>query len=311
MAKQATENVPYATNSVVALATSTSEGGFQATVPTATTASTTSSGIITTLAIPTGTVITGPSTWNGKLTLPTVTTTYTLTANSGNTAAAVEAIEVGAGDIPLTLDQAVKLTFAAQVGKLIGWSQAGVFHQIIAVCDSTTTPTLASGSDCRVDVGSDLVVWTKHFSTFIAYTETAVPPSTPFGGGGGNGSPFLAYGGGSGGSGITTFPPSASGGNSQSAPTESGAAVVIPFASARPPGVSAAGPLTPETAAPPTAQGVESPPTPEATQPALNTQVAAVAAADFQGYAWLWVLGIGGLAIIGLWIYSRKSNTKL
>lgn len=106
------------------------------------------------------------------------TTTFTLTANSGNTASAALAIEVGAGDTPITFDQAVKLTFAGQAGKLIGWSQAGTFHQITAICTDntqTTNNTLADGADCKIDVSGDLVVWTKHFSTFIAYTETAIP----------------------------------------------------------------------------------------------------------------------------------------
>ncbi|OHB17729.1 MAG: hypothetical protein A2749_01675 [Parcubacteria group bacterium RIFCSPHIGHO2_01_FULL_45_26] len=177
------------------LIVTTSGDKASTTISSATQASTVSGGITTTLDIPSGTVITGPSTWDGTLTLPVATTTFTLTANSGNTASAALAIEVGAGDISLTFDQAVKLTFAGQAGKLIGWSQAGVFHQITTTCDSSTSPTLAAGADCKIDVGSDLIVWTKHFSVFVVYTETVIPAPSPASGGG-NGPPVgSGYGG--------------------------------------------------------------------------------------------------------------------
>jgi len=129
------------------------------------------------IEMPENLAVTGPSGWDGSLALPTATTTYTLTADPESTATAVAAIEIGAGDTHLEFDKAVKLTFAGQAGKLIGWSQTGVFHKITAVCDSATNPTLAAGADCAIDVGSDLVVWTKHFSTFITYTQAANPRS--------------------------------------------------------------------------------------------------------------------------------------
>ncbi len=121
---------------------------------------------------------TGPTTWNGVINAPTVTTSYTLTPEVGTTATAVLALEVGAGDIPLVFSDAVKLTFPGQADNLIGWSQNGTFHAITDTCDSATAPTLAAGADCRINVGSDLVVWTKHFTTFVTYTQTAVATST-------------------------------------------------------------------------------------------------------------------------------------
>jgi len=146
------------------------------------------------VAMPANLTISGPSGWNGTVTLPTATTTYIAppTSSGFNVPSVTSAIEIGAGDTPLTLSQAVKLTFTGQAGKLIGWSQAGTFHQITATCDSATSPTLAAGADCAKDVGSDLVVWTKHFTTFLTYTQTAIPASTPTpapssGGGGGGG----------------------------------------------------------------------------------------------------------------------------
>lgn len=138
--------------------------------------------------IPDGTVVDGGSGWDGKITPPTVVTAPTITV-SGNTATAITAIEVGAGDTALTFDQPVKLTFAGQAGNLVGWSRNGVFTSIENECDSLTAPTLTDGADCSIADGSDLIVWTKHFTTFVTYTLTSTPaPSTGGGSAGGTNS---------------------------------------------------------------------------------------------------------------------------
>ncbi len=133
------------------------------------------------VAIPASTVVTSTDTsWNGVITAPTVVSAPAITADEGQTATAVSAIEVGAGDTPLTFSKAVKLTFAGMAGKLIGWSQAGSFHSITDACvadDQATNDLLADGTDCRIDVGGDLIVWTKHFSTFVVYTQAATVSS--------------------------------------------------------------------------------------------------------------------------------------
>ncbi|PJA01759.1 hypothetical protein COX74_01020, partial [bacterium (Candidatus Gribaldobacteria) CG_4_10_14_0_2_um_filter_41_16] len=46
---------------------------------------------------------------------------------------------------------------------------------------------LAAGGDCKISVGSDLIIWTKHFTNFVTYTQTAIPPASSGGGGGGGG----------------------------------------------------------------------------------------------------------------------------
>lgn len=38
-----------------------------------------------------------------------------------------------------------------------------------------------------MDVSGDLVIWTKHFSTFVTYTKTAIPTPAPVSSGGGGG----------------------------------------------------------------------------------------------------------------------------
>ncbi|HLS02759.1 MAG TPA: LPXTG cell wall anchor domain-containing protein, partial [Beutenbergiaceae bacterium] len=45
----------------------------------------------------------------------------------------------------------------------------------------SATPVLAPGKACWLNDGEDLVVWTTHFTTFIAYSSPATtePPSDP------------------------------------------------------------------------------------------------------------------------------------
>lgn len=156
------------------------------------------------IVITAGTVVTGPDTWDGTINAPTVTTTTVAPiADSGNDASTVGSIEVGFGDTILTFDNAVQLVFVGQAGNSIGYSHgAGTFHQITAVCtgnndEPTQTANLAVDADCKIsnDGRGNLVVWTKHFSTFTTYTQSATPPSGGGGGGSsGNGAPVGTLG---------------------------------------------------------------------------------------------------------------------
>jgi hypothetical protein len=149
-----------------------------------------SNGVTVTSAIPSGTTVTGNSSWDGTISAPTATT-KTVTISGYNTTV-TSAIAIGSSDSDLTFDKAVKLTFSNQAGKHVGWyNQANVFTEITDICDldaNTTTinggnPFIDGGS-CKMDVGSDLVVYTKHFSTFVTYTQTKISN----GGGGGSAS---------------------------------------------------------------------------------------------------------------------------
>jgi parallel beta-helix repeat protein len=167
----------------------------------ATTTSTTAGNV--SLDIPAGTVVTGPAGWDGSIELPTVvTTTVAPTADDGFTnPTAVISIEVGSTTAQLTFNPAVKLTFVNQGSNYVGWSfNGGAFVPIDQVCDSATNPTTFSANgDCKITSGSDLIVWTKHFTTFTTYTQTAIPPvttttTTSGGGGGGGGGISGSYG---------------------------------------------------------------------------------------------------------------------
>jgi hypothetical protein len=158
----------------------------------------TSGSIAITADIPSGTTITGGLIWDGVIVPPTATTT-TVTISGYNTSIS-SAIAIGSNDSDLSFDQPVKLTFAGQTGKLIGWyNHAGTFSEITSACDSASTSTvsgaaLADNGSCKFNDASDLIVWTRHFSTFVTYTATAIPVTPPVssgGGGGGGGAAFF------------------------------------------------------------------------------------------------------------------------
>lgn len=84
------------------------------------------------------------------------------------------AISVGVPDTEITFSHAVKLVFPGKAGKRVGWTREGSgFTEITATCNSAT-PTLGAGADCKRNEGSNLVVWTRHFTTFVVYPALSV-----------------------------------------------------------------------------------------------------------------------------------------
>lgn len=146
------------------------------------------------VAIPAGTNIEAPVDWDGTINVPTVqaNNSVTVTPDTGKIATVKTVIEVGFNDMPLTfINRAVKLVIPGQAGKDIGYYQNGSFTKITRVCDENTQTwadaNLPQGGDGRIDVDSDLVIWTKHFTKFITYEQTtASGNSGGNNGGGGN-----------------------------------------------------------------------------------------------------------------------------
>ncbi|MFA6416889.1 MAG: hypothetical protein WCW61_01705 [Patescibacteria group bacterium] len=144
------------------------------------TQTTSDGGVTVTSDIQSGTTITGNLSWDGTVSNPTATT-KTVTISGYNTTV-TSAIAIGSSVSDLTFDKAVKLSFSNQAGKHIGWyNQANVFTEITDICDLDTNTTTINGGNvfvdggsCKMDVGSDLVVYTKHFSTFVTYTQSVI-----------------------------------------------------------------------------------------------------------------------------------------
>lgn len=133
--------------------------------------------------IPQGTMVSAPEGWDGTIHVPAVqaTNSVTVTPSNGSTATVNSVIEVGFGDVPLTFNQAVRLLIPGQAGKKAGYVRSGTFYPISTVLSaddqSTANSTLTSGQDAYLNVGSDLVIWTKHFTRFVTYSETTYTPT--------------------------------------------------------------------------------------------------------------------------------------
>ncbi|MDE2213325.1 MAG: peptidoglycan-binding protein [Patescibacteria group bacterium] len=152
--------------------------------------STQSGTVSVTADISASTTITGNSTWNGLLEAPVASTTSL--SFQGYDTTVTSAISIGSSASDLLFSNPVKLVFSGQAGKSIGWyNQAGTFTEITETCTDANTPEVGSnqlsttspGESCKANSGSDLVVWTTHFSTFVTYSTTpAAPIISPNGG---------------------------------------------------------------------------------------------------------------------------------
>ena len=76
------------------------------------------------------------------------------------------AIEVG-GDNRVEFDKYVELIFPNMAGKKVGFFDGNDFKEITEVCSASS-----SSDECKKNEEGDLVVLTKHFTTFAVYTET-------------------------------------------------------------------------------------------------------------------------------------------
>lgn len=139
-----------------------------------------------TVVIPANTTITGNSPdWNGTLNSPVILSAANVTPSlNGYTTNVSKVIEIGFPGTELTLSNPVELVFQGDAGKLVGYTYDGsTFTQITSKCNNLTSPTNVS-PDCYIDNGSDLVVWTTHFTQFVTYTQTANPVPVQSSGGG-------------------------------------------------------------------------------------------------------------------------------
>lgn len=138
--------------------------------------------------LPAGITVSGSSVdWNGNINVPTVLANNTVTpaVASGMTNTTTSVIEVGFGDIKLTFDKAVRILITGKAGQLVGYSRNGNFTPITTVCISDTQAAgdaLVADGECKIDSGSDLVIWTKHFTKFATYTQIAIQQDTGSGG---------------------------------------------------------------------------------------------------------------------------------
>ncbi|MCW2279125.1 serine hydrolase [Heliophilum fasciatum] len=120
------------------------------------------------VTFPAGMQIEAPQDWNGQVYLPVIR------SNPNRNAQVI--IEVGAGDTPLLFSKAVRILLPGQAGRSVGFMQNNRLHPITKVLRTDTqveADRLAYGSEGRIDVGNDLVIWTKHMTKFVVYTQSS------------------------------------------------------------------------------------------------------------------------------------------
>lgn len=140
-------------------------------------------------SIPNGTIITGPSGWNGKITPPTFVAAPSGNAPSGFSVGST-VINVGSSEGTLTFSNPITLLLPGVTG-VVGYKPAGsdTWVKITNACTpgSYDSPTGAVfPGECAISNGTDTKITTYHFTTFGSLT--ANPVSSGGGGGGGGGS---------------------------------------------------------------------------------------------------------------------------
>ncbi|OGE38810.1 hypothetical protein A3B42_04185 [Candidatus Daviesbacteria bacterium RIFCSPLOWO2_01_FULL_38_10] len=137
---------------------------------------TTSIGTIN-IQIPAATTLYGPVGWNGIINAPRLMSNSQVTPSSdpGFNSTTESVLEIGLGDVLVTFDKAVRILIPNQAGKLVGFQRGGSFYKITQSCSSDSQSAgdnLPAGADCYISSGSDLVIWTKHFTKFVTYTQS-------------------------------------------------------------------------------------------------------------------------------------------
>jgi hypothetical protein len=131
--------------------------------------------------------------WDGTIHIPTIQPidSVTVVADTGKTATVTSVIEIGFGDVPLTLSKAARILIPGQAGKFAGYYRGTTFTKISAKLDSdnqlTADSQIPDGGDAYIYSGNDLVIWTKHFTKYVIYTQTEQDNSGGGGGGDNNG----------------------------------------------------------------------------------------------------------------------------
>jgi uncharacterized repeat protein (TIGR02543 family) len=132
------------------------------------------------VAIPHGTTISGDrDSWNGVINVPTVVTRTEQQLGLGSNTSVESVIEIGFGDVELNFDNPVRILLSGKTGKKVGYFRLGQFYLITQPLDQEyfdadpaevkTRLEQLNVEEAYVDNGTDLVVWTMHFTEFVTY----------------------------------------------------------------------------------------------------------------------------------------------
>ncbi|MFQ5782355.1 MAG: hypothetical protein ACE5GR_04805, partial [Nitrosopumilus sp.] len=147
------------------------------------------------------TTISGPIDWDGLLGLPTFTPII-IPDTETETFSETTAIEIGLPSAEITFDEPVRIEFTGDGGNQgfdTFFKRAGdtsvTFITITCNADdlATVKAQLGGTGECKFDDGSDLIIWTTHWTSFgdsrksAKSTSSAGPSAGPSGGGGATG----------------------------------------------------------------------------------------------------------------------------
>ncbi|HJW19600.1 MAG TPA: LamG-like jellyroll fold domain-containing protein [Candidatus Nitrosotalea sp.] len=132
--------------------------------------------------IPGNITLTGPSTWNGDLSLPIVVSNPSLPQEPNVINTPSKSIALGLSSSSLTFNKAIRMSFTGDAGLRAGYFNSAVpFTEITTTCTDDTQTTndgLPAGGICKINVGHDLIIWTKHFTSFTTWSSTSSTSST-------------------------------------------------------------------------------------------------------------------------------------
>ena len=133
------------------------------------------------VTIPSNTTITGPPDWNGVVKLPVFAEKFIDTDQGTVTSV----LSIGFDGDMLELDRPARIEFDGKAGQNVGFLSGDDVVMIETACDAddseTVTLQLDHGGECKTSVGSDLVVWTFHFTDFFTVTDVPGPSAVPVG----------------------------------------------------------------------------------------------------------------------------------
>ena len=134
-----------------------------------------------TLTLLAGTTVTpSDEEWGGEFLPPTIVDLETVTPPGSQASDVVVAVKVGSDEVSFDVDPAARLLLPGGAGSKVGFiAPGGTFTPITTQCAADSPEAgNAVARDCYIAVGEDLVVWTKHFTTFVAYTEVLADSGT-------------------------------------------------------------------------------------------------------------------------------------
>lgn len=131
-----------------------------------------SSGIVGVYMPATTTITSASSSWDGLI---AATSTPVNLPESYGQGMVSPGFVLGSTSTMLSFDRAVKILAPLQAGRGVVYTRDNITFFGIPTCGENSQTwadaNLAASSDCKIDEGVNLVIWTKHFTTFATYSE--------------------------------------------------------------------------------------------------------------------------------------------